>query len=105
MPATSFVFTAVGTYTVVSGPATISSTTVTLTLIGLVPLRASEAADTNYAASSRQVSFSVARAQLTVTANNVTRYYGAANPAFTGSVAARHTVTTKRAIGESHDHA
>jgi hypothetical protein len=74
------------TYAAVSGPATIAGNTVTLTGVGLVALRASEAADTDYTASSQQASFNVAQAQLTVTTNNATRYYGAANPAFTGSV-------------------
>jgi len=37
------------TYIVVSGPATISGSTVTLTGVGTVVLQASEAADTNYA--------------------------------------------------------
>ncbi len=41
------------TYTVVSGPATISGATVTLTGAGTVVLMASEAADSNYAAAPR----------------------------------------------------
>jgi CSLREA domain-containing protein len=74
------------TYAVVSGNATISGGTVSITGIGAVVLQASEAADANYTAGSKQASFTVSPAQLTVTANNATRYYGAANPAFTGTV-------------------
>ena len=48
------------TYTVVSGPATISGLTVTLTGAGTVVLQASEAADTNYTAATQNVTFTVA---------------------------------------------
>ena len=47
------------TYTVVSGPATISGATVTLTGAGTVVLQASEAADSNYAAGSKTATFTV----------------------------------------------
>ena len=47
------------TYSVVSGPATISGATVTLTGAGTVVLEASEAADANFAAGSKSVSFTV----------------------------------------------
>ena len=47
------------TYTVVSGPATISGATVTLTGAGTVVLMASEAADSNYAAGSKTATFTV----------------------------------------------
>jgi hypothetical protein len=52
--------TGVFTYTVVSGPATIAGSTVTLTGAGTVVLQASEAADANYIASTKNVSFTVA---------------------------------------------
>ncbi len=74
------------TYTVVSGPATISGSTVTITGAGLVTLQGSEAADSNYAAGTQQATFFVGQAPLTVAANNATRAYGATNPAFTGSI-------------------
>ena len=74
------------TYSVVSGPATISGSTVTITGAGTVTLQASEAADSNYAAGTRQATFLAAQAPLTATANNATRAYGAVNPAFTGSI-------------------
>ena len=47
------------TYSVVSGPATISGSTVTLTGVGSVTLMASEAADSNYAAATRNATFTV----------------------------------------------
>ena len=48
------------TYTVVSGPATISGSTVTLTGAGTVVLRASQAADYNYTIAAQNASFNVA---------------------------------------------
>lgn len=50
------------TYTVVSGPATISGSTVTLTGVGTVVLSASQAATTNYTAATASTSFTVAQA-------------------------------------------
>jgi Immunoglobulin domain len=47
------------TYSVVSGPATISGNTVTLTAIGAVVLHASQAANGNYAAATANISFTV----------------------------------------------
>ena len=47
------------TYSVVSGPATISGSTVTLTGAGTVTLMASEAADSNYAAATKNATFTV----------------------------------------------
>ncbi len=48
------------TYSVVSGPATISGNTVTITGVGTVTLQASQAATTNYTAATVTTSFSVA---------------------------------------------
>jgi hypothetical protein len=50
------------TYTVVSGPASISGSTVTLTGAGTVALGASQAASGNYAAATANASFTVAAA-------------------------------------------
>jgi hypothetical protein len=50
------------TYSVVSGPATISGSTVTITGIGTVTLQASQAASGNYAAATATTSFTVAAA-------------------------------------------
>jgi hypothetical protein len=72
--------------TVQSGPATISSNQVTVTGTGTVVLRASQAGNTAYGAATATQSFQVTPAQLTVTANNATRVYGATNPAFSGTV-------------------
>jgi hypothetical protein len=75
------------TYSVVSGPATISGSTVTLTgVAGSVVLQASQAAAGSYAAGTKTASFTVNKAQLTITANNAVRVFGAANPSFTGTV-------------------
>jgi NHL repeat len=48
------------TYTVVSGPATIAGSTVTLTGAGTVVLEASQGADTNYLAATQNATFTVA---------------------------------------------
>ena len=85
--------TGVFTYSVMSGPATISDSTVTITGTGTVTLQASEAADSNFAAATQQATFLVAQAPLTVAANNATRVYGAVNPAFTERSPERSTTT------------
>src|SRR6202041_1568096 len=74
------------TYSVVSGPATISGATVTLTGAGTVVLKASEAADSSYAASSQTASFTVARASLTVTAASQTIAFGGTLAPYTASL-------------------
>jgi Bacterial Ig-like domain (group 3)/MBG domain (YGX type)/PQQ enzyme repeat len=74
------------TIAVQSGPATIAGGTATLTGEGTVVLKATQAGDTNYAAGTATQSFAVTQAQLTTTANNATRVYNTANPAFSGAV-------------------
>jgi len=74
------------TYTLVSGPATVSGSTVTITGQGMVTLQVSQAAAGNYATNTQQASSSVAKASLTATVNNSTRLYGAANSVFTSTV-------------------
>jgi hypothetical protein len=74
------------TITVKSGPAMIGGGTVTLTGAGTVVLQASQAGDTNYSAATVTQSFQVTPAPLTVTANNASRAFGAANPTFSGTV-------------------
>jgi sugar lactone lactonase YvrE len=54
------------TYSVVSGPATISGNLLTITGAGSVTLQASQAANGNYTAGSQNASFAVAQAQLGV---------------------------------------
>ena len=64
------------TYSVVSGPATISSATVTLTGVGTVVLQASQAAAGNYAAGSKTASFTVAGQAPTITFTVSNHTYG-----------------------------
>ena len=73
-------------YTVVSGPAIINVNSVSITGVGTVVLQAAQAADANYTAGSKQATFTIAPAPLTVSANNATRVYGAANPTFSGTI-------------------
>ncbi len=76
------------TFTIANGPATIAGNTVTLTSAGTVIVRAAQAGDANTnAAPNVDRTFAVAKATLTVTAQNATRIYGAANPALTFSYA------------------
>jgi hypothetical protein len=68
----------------VTGPAKLSGATLTLTGAGEVSVTATQPGNASYlAAPSVARSFAVAKASLTVTANSVTRAYGAANPALT----------------------
>ncbi len=67
------------TYTVVSGPATISGSTVTLTGAGTVVLSANQAASGNYAGATASASFSVAPATPTLSFTTVpSKIFGAA---------------------------
>jgi hypothetical protein len=74
------------TYSVVSGPATISGSTVTVTGAGTVVLQASQVAAGNYGAGTQNASFVVNPAPLTIAANNAARVFGAQNPTFAGTV-------------------
>ncbi len=74
------------TITVQSGPAVISGGTVSLSGVGTVVLQAAQAGDKNYSAATATQSFQVTPAPLTVSANNASRAYGAANPVFSGTV-------------------
>jgi len=74
------------TYSVVSGPATIAGSTVTLTGAGAVVLQVSQAAASGYSATTKTASLTVSPAPLAVGVNNAARVFGAANPTFTGSV-------------------
>ena len=74
------------TYSVTSGPATIVGNTVTIRGAGTVTLQASCAAQGDYAAATQTASFVVAKAQLTLTANDATRFYGGVNPLFSGTI-------------------
>ncbi len=69
-----------------SGPAVIAGGIVTVTGVGTVVLSASQAGGATYDSATATQSFQVTPASLTVAANNATRSYGAANPAFSGTV-------------------
>ena len=74
-------------YSIVSGPASLSGSTVTLTGAGTVVVRTSQAGDGNFtAATPVDQSFTVAKATLTVTADAKSRVYGAANPTLTATI-------------------
>ncbi|NTV15595.1 MAG: hypothetical protein HGA96_16985, partial [Desulfobulbaceae bacterium] len=79
------------TFSVVSGPGSVSGTnnsTLTITGAGTIVVQASQAGDINYtAAVNVQASIIVAAKTLTVTANDTSRAYGAANPANPGYTA------------------
>ena len=71
--------TGVITYSVVSGPATISGSTVTITGVGTVTLHASQAAGGNYAAATATTTFTVATATPTLSFASVpNQTFGAA---------------------------
>ena len=72
------------TYVVVSGPAAVNGNTVTLTGAGTVKLKAVKAADDDYyEKESNIIEISVAKAVLTVTAEDKSKNYNEANPALT----------------------
>jgi hypothetical protein len=76
------------TFSVVSGPATISGRTVILTGAGTVTLRASQAGNANYnPATSVDHSLTVMKAVLTAKADDQSKVQGAANPTLTISYA------------------
>jgi sugar lactone lactonase YvrE len=75
----------------VTGPATLSGSTLTITGAGTVTVTATQSGSTPvyqpYAPAQAVVQTIVVQAAtLTVTANSVSRIYGVANPAFTGSI-------------------
>jgi hypothetical protein len=71
------------TYSVVSGPATVSGSTVTITGAGTVTLQASQPGNSTYLPDTEQVTFSVNAAVLTVTGNNAGMTYGGVLPTLT----------------------
>jgi RHS repeat-associated protein len=66
------------TYSVVSGPATISGSTVTLTGVGTVVLQASQAASGNYTAGTQNATFTVSAEAPTITFTVSNQTYGVA---------------------------
>jgi gliding motility-associated-like protein len=83
-------------FSIVSGPATLSGSTVTITGAGTVVVEATQAGDVNYtAATPVQQSFEVAKAQLNVIADNKTITYGDAIPTLTFSFNAADFVNSE----------
>jgi len=71
---------------ILSGPATISGTTVTITGAGTVVVRTSQAGNANYsAAADVDQSFVVGKAALTITTNDKVRFAKVANPTFSAT--------------------
>src|SRR5580658_1461238 len=71
-------------YSIMSGPATVNASTLTLTGVGTVVVSAAQAGNADYyAATSVPQSFTVTKGTLTITANSPSRAYGVVNPAFT----------------------
>ena len=74
-------------YQVISGPATITGgNKLSFTGVGAVVVEAYTAASGNNGSGSQTANITVNPAALSVTANNASRVYGAANPTFTGTV-------------------
>jgi large repetitive protein len=75
------------TFTVLSGPATLSGNTLTITGVGTVEVAANQGGSANYTAASQVTeSVLVNRSGLSLTANNASKIYGTANPALSGTV-------------------
>ena len=73
---------------VTSGPATVSANTLTYTGAGTVVIKATQGGDANYAAAPAvTASITVAPKPVTVSANDASRAFGAANPALPGFTA------------------
>jgi hypothetical protein len=71
----------------VTGPASVAGSLLTITGTGPVSVTASQSGNASYSAATPVVQgFTVTPAALTVTANNASRPYGAANPAFTFAI-------------------
>jgi CSLREA domain-containing protein len=71
------------TFSVMSGPATVSGNTVTITGAGTVTLRAYQGGDDTYDSAFADQAFNVAPVLLRVIAESKTKVYGAPNPTFT----------------------
>ena len=75
------------TFSVLSGPGTISGSSLAFTATGVVIVAANQAGNANYVPAPQVTqSVTVNGAVLTATANNASRVYGTANPTFTGTV-------------------
>lgn len=75
-------------FALVSGPASLSGSTLTITGVGNIVVKATQAGNSNYsAATDVQSPIVVSAKAITITANNASRAYGAANPATPGFTA------------------
>jgi sugar lactone lactonase YvrE len=75
------------TFSVVSGPGTISGSTLTVTGAGTIVVAANQAGNTNYTAATQVTgNIVVNKAALSVVVNAATSVYGAAFPTFTGTL-------------------
>jgi hypothetical protein len=84
----------------VTGPAMVSGSTLSVTGVGSATVTAAQAGNSSYgAATSVSQSFTVNRDLLTVTANNATRIYDTANPAFTYTVTGFVNGDTSSVVG------
>ncbi|MGL1888875.1 MAG: Ig-like domain-containing protein, partial [Reichenbachiella sp.] len=71
-------------YSVLSGPATVTENTVSITGVGTVNIRASQAGNVNYtAAADVDRSFTITQKSITITADAVSKIYGEADPSLT----------------------
>ena len=68
-------------------PVTLGTTATASSPVGVYPITASGAVDANYTIPQVSGTLTVTTAPLTVTANDASRSFGAANPAFTGTIA------------------
>jgi 6-phosphogluconolactonase (cycloisomerase 2 family) len=73
------------TYTVVSGPARITNSTLTITGAGQVVAQVTQQPDANHLAGTQSASLNVAPASLTVTASSASMTYGGTVPTITAS--------------------
>jgi len=74
------------TFSVVSGPASVSGNLLSITGAGVVVVKANQSGDLTYSEASMNRSITVQPAPLTVTANAASRQVATANPAFTGTI-------------------
>ena len=74
-------------FSILSGPATLAGTNLTITGVGTVTVQASQAGNSTYqAATNVNQSFVVTAATLTVSSPNQSRFIGQTNPTFSGTV-------------------
>ncbi|HXR96541.1 MAG TPA: choice-of-anchor D domain-containing protein [Terriglobales bacterium] len=87
------------TFSIVSGPATLSSNVLTVTGAGSIVIAANQAGNSTYnAAPAVQRTLTVNPALLTVTANSVTRAFAAANPPLTATISGFVNNETQAAV-------